>query len=398
MTVIPPPLFRLPADFRNGLIFVAIAVALTALLHATSFVRSLERANLDSFYALQNPGVNATVDIVVISADDYRNIFHGVSPLDPEKVLTIVRGIAAAGAAVIGVDILTEDWSPEVARDLDVSAPVVWVQDVARQGPEKAAVKPVLGGAAVAACRGPEAIHQIFGVVREYEPFVRLAEDDIRPSITRVIEAIAADPSATDCGDAKLPRRREAGPEPIPFVGPSATFWHFTAGTVLTAMASPGWRDRQIMRGRIVLLGGTFTQLDAYETPVQPNMYGVEILANIIAGRRLGEAQWFIFLGVDAAVGVALILLGHFVGGVWRLAFMVGAVVAVSLGSLFLFQYFRFYLSFMPVMIGVTVHFLIEEFQGRRELAQANAELKRANEALTEQLRHIHAQDNELIP
>jgi CHASE2 domain-containing sensor protein len=379
-------------EFGRGVLLIALAVAFTALGHRTSAVRGLERANLDILYALQGWGVHSDIDIVEITDSDYERLFNRHSPLDPATVVQIINGIAVAGAKVIGVDILTESWPVDALRGLDQRVPIVWIREVDRHTGAAAGLGPVLGAAGDSVCQGPEAIHQIFGVAREFEPFVRVAGNGLVPSFTRVIEAKVADPASAGCGHEAPAVASEEIVEPIPFIGPAGVFRRFSAATILTAMHEPEWRQNQVMKGHIVLLGGTFpASRDYYDTPVQEGMYGVAILANIIGGRIFAEAHWTAFLVIDIAVGLVLLTIGYYVGSVWRLGLITALIIAISFGSLLLFQYFRFYLSLMPVLVGIAIHFLLELFHHQRELRREYAELQAKNAALVEEIDRLKA-------
>jgi CHASE2 domain-containing sensor protein len=375
-------------ELRGGILLIAIAVALTALGHHTSAVRSLERANLDMLYTYQGASSSPGIDIVTITDDDYAQLFDRRSPLDPALVVQIINGIAAAGAKVIGVDILTDSWSPEVLRSLDPGVPIVWIRDTIDSTKAGARLGPILGGTGQGVLQGPEPIHQILGVAREFEPVLRIAGDGLVPSFTQVITAKAADPNGPCC----VVRDDDARTEPIPYIGPTSIFRRFTAGTVLTAMQQPEWRQGQVMKDHIVLLGGTFDPKDSFDTPEEHRMYGVAVLANIIGGQKFDEAHWATFLALDFAVGVVLLIVGYYIGGIWRLGMIMAVVIAVSLGSLFLFQYFRMYLSFMPVLVGIAIHFLLEQLHHQRELRRRYAEVLAQNADLIEELQRSKAE------
>jgi CHASE2 domain-containing sensor protein len=125
------------ADFArylcHGAVYVGLALAATLVLHQTSLLRSVERANLDAVAVLVGLADRSDrVAVVVITDQDYANIFRRRSPLDRKKVEDLVRAIDQARAAVIGVDTLTEEWPLGAAAKLEkeVRSPIVWFRNV----------------------------------------------------------------------------------------------------------------------------------------------------------------------------------------------------------------------------------------------------------------------------
>jgi len=378
-------------EFRHGAILVVLAVVLTAAFHNTFLVRDLERVNLDSFYSLSGEQSSPDIEIVAITEDDYPNFTGAHGALDREKVMDVIRGISEAGAAIVAIDILTPDWPTDTEQQIGTSTPLVWVRGIHDAGPHGATLDPVLGGDGRGICQGPAALREIGGMAREYTKHVAVTGDGVVPSFTRVVERIHESPgSAALCTEDS-----EANEfEPIGYMGKAGTFRHVSAGTVLAARKTPDWASRKLMAGKIVLLGGTFAaSRDDYKTPVQDRMYGVEVLANIIASdvshKWIDEAGWWLFLVVDALVGLALVTIGLWVQDLRALFVMLLAVLVIALGSVFLFQYFRFYLSFMPVVAGVTIHFLLEQWQRCGHMRSENIRLTHENKLLNERAREL---------
>jgi hypothetical protein len=204
------------ADFARylfrGAVYVRLALAATFVLHQTSLLRNIERANLDAVAVL----VGLTdrwnrVAVVDITDEDYADIFGGRSPLDRKKVEDLIRAIDQGGPAVIGVDILTEEWPLGAAAKLEqeVRSPIVWFRNVVTDRGQ--ALREAPGTRTDWNCRGPGLLRTLSGVTREYERRVRLVAEDNRtvPSFTEVIESVynnethsqqpcRADPRAAD--------------------------------------------------------------------------------------------------------------------------------------------------------------------------------------------------------
>src|ERR1035437_6819471 len=87
--------------FGWGLVIVLIAVTLTHWLRETSFLHRLEVANLDGWFLGRAPKVSSRVLIVLITDDDYQELFHSQSPLNEMRVGQLIAAVGAAGAQVI---------------------------------------------------------------------------------------------------------------------------------------------------------------------------------------------------------------------------------------------------------------------------------------------------------
>lgn len=382
-------------EFRAGAGYVCIALAATALLHWTQVVRGYERANLDSLYVLAGgEPPSEKVIVVAITDDDYAQKFGGRSPLDRETVEKLIRGIGKAGAAVIGVDIFTEDWPDGTASALEneVKVPIVWIRDVAIESGPIVREKTLAGLRRDWGCQGPGVLFLTAGVAREYGSRVAIAGDQgvgsfTVPSFTRVIERVYDHHSNQSCAPREEGRGPETEKEFIPFLGPPPTHRRVSASAVMAGMGQDGWEKSALMKGRIVLLGGSFeASRDYYHTPFQERVYGVDIQADILAADlsrgSVGEAGWIMLMVIDAAIGLGLVAIGWLIGRPWILVATVGVVLLVSVGSVFLFEYLGFYLSFIPVLVGVAFHFLVEHVRDYRALVRENLRLAAENAAL----------------
>jgi hypothetical protein len=362
----------------RGAVFVGLALAVTFVLHQTFFVRSFERANLDAFAVLLGRADRSDrVAVVVITDRDYADIFGRRSPLDRKKVEDLVRAIDQASAAVIGVDILTEEWPLDAAAKLEekVVSPIVWVRDLVIDNGQAQRERP--GRRKDWNCRGPGLIHEVAGVARDYERRVRLNADDlVVPSFTEVIESVHdADYSRQPCRDA--PRAGAGQRDVVPFAGRLPPPRRFPASAVLAGLDQPAWKKAALLGRKIVLLGGAFdASRDYYATPFEERAYGVDILARIIAAdlahQQIKMAAWWAFISIDAALGFILVLAGWFLSPLWLFAAAGGAVVLVLGGSMFLFQEFLVYLSFIPVLLGVGMHFVFEHFRHTSPVTSAS--------------------------
>ena len=98
----------------RALIFILVIIH---VLERFDWFKNLDRAFLDSFARVKPPSVPKGIYIVEITDEDYKNLFHSTSPLDPTTVLKLVKAVKSSGAAVIGVDLDGRDWDI-TSRDL----------------------------------------------------------------------------------------------------------------------------------------------------------------------------------------------------------------------------------------------------------------------------------------
>ena len=151
--------------------------------------------------------------------------------------------------------------------------------------------------------------------------------------------------------------------------------------------AVPGWNGNNPLKGKIVLLGGSFRAArDRFFTPVG-RMDGVDILAHTVhtelpggAVRRPGGAFFFV---ADLLLGVLL------VAGLWMLprawalpAIFVGVPLLAFLASWAAFQSVGYFASFVPVLGGVLMHELIEHVLEHRHLLHEREHLLRERDEL----------------
>jgi hypothetical protein len=373
----------------RGAVLVFFATAITAALHHTWFVQRLELTNLDALLVVSSGHSANNITIVEISDDDYadKKMFGGVSPLKPAVVAQLIQAIDAAGARAIGVDILTADWPADSLQDLHVHAPVVWVRGVEEVGGTQR-LDPIMGGDGHDLCQGPPALEEVDGVARKYFPELSPNSSSV-PSFTTVFKRVIEDPKATCNGDQQPKPVDDKPGEPhyIGFLGGPTAFQILSARAVVAGSESPEWSKKQILKDRIVLLGGAYRfARDKYATPLG-DMYGVEILGNILASEMTNatvkEAGLSVFIIADLLLGFGIITVAYYLPRPWSLpATLFGApIVAVALNML-LFMGWRYYLSFMPVVVGVIVHSVAEHVHEHRHLLREHSRLQERNASL----------------
>lgn len=380
----------LAAYASRGVALVFLATAFTAALHHTWFVQRLELANLDALFVLSGSQPKNNITIVEISDEDYKKpeMFGGTSPLKPALVRQLIRAIDDGGARAIGVDIITTEWPANPAEKLQTRAPVVWIRDGEEVGGDLHVDQ--MGGNGTALCQGPPALEQVDGVVREYFPYFN---NGTIPSFTTVLKQVAQDPRTT-CQTPNTTYYKPGESRYIGFIKDDSAFDWFSAETLITLSQAQGWSTQQAMKDRIVLLGGAYKDSrDRYATP-RGEMYGVRILANILASEMTNttvkEAGLAVFIMADLLLGFALITVGCYLPRPWSLPVtLFGAPVIVVVLNILLFAGWRYYLSFMPVVVGVIVHSIMEHFHQHRHLLRQHTELEKRHAFLQLELEKL---------
>lgn len=373
----------------RGAVLVLLATTITAALHNTWFVQRLELTNLDALLVVSSGRPALNIAIVEISDDDYadKKMFGGVSPLKPDVVLHLIQSIDEAGARAIGVDILTSDWPADSLQNLHVHAPVVWVRS-AEESSGSLRMGPIMSGDGKDLCQGPASLEIVDGVARKYFPELLLNNRAI-PSFTTILKQVADAPKTT-CSGEQVPNTADYKPgesRHIAFLGAPSVFHRLHAGDVFYASSAPEWSKNQILKDRIVLVGGVYKYgRDRYATPVG-DLYGVQILGNILASEMTNttvkEAGLALFIVADLLLGFGLITIAYFLPRLWSLpaTFFGTPIIAVALNIL-LFTGWRYYLSFMPVVVGVIVHSVVEHVHEHRRLLLEHTRLRESHASL----------------
>lgn len=138
-----------------------------------------------------------------------------------------------------------------------------------------------------------------------------------------------------------------------------------TAGSILKLAGDPNWKNNELIKNKIVLLGGSYLGEDKHDTPLGV-MNGVETNANIIESElRGGGVKPPSFLSVmllQIFDGILLITLFQIFP--WRKAALLSLpfIIFLSLACSF-FTYYSFsqWAFFAPVMIGVVLTDLIDK-------------------------------------
>jgi adenylate cyclase len=361
-----------------------LAGALVSGASSLGYLESWQSRALDLLQLLQ--GRRAPTDVVIVAIDEAA--FEGLGrrqPLPRDYLARVLRGIARSGAAVVGVDIdlatATRTGDEELARVIREYADgglsrIVLLRPLATEGPLGAAA---LGPHVVLA--SPLVPHDPDGRIRRVDAVLPGPGDRPAPTLGLAVVARLAglDGAALEAALAAgrplaLPRvnrdgglARSGAPAvvartgvewPINFVGPAGSFFTIASDHLARAGdpdAEPPAADN-LLRGRVVLVGGTFADSrDFYPTP-HGLLSGVEVHANVVhmlnARRFIRPSAWLTGFAINAAVvlvaGVVLLALRPLAG---TLVCVLGALVLGVPAALLAFDRGGYWIDFvLPVL------------------------------------------------
>ena len=338
--------------------------------------------------------------VVGIGEDDYREPFKSTSPLPAEPLLNIMRKLAQACPAVIGVDIVDAphlDAAPgpcktapriiyaRTAKSIDVAqgrAPgfLEWfhggeIPEIEMEGPAPADTRAV---------GIPVFPMDRDGMVRAYARTVRAVfsstpqPKDLRTLNAALVEGYCEVMKERGNESHKC-RGYEAGRETF-------LFGRWGENHLIPLDASEILREgfeksSSSLRDKIVLLGGKFSAArDSYATP-NGTYYGVDLLAFAIDSdlNRYGvsEIEPWLALIWDLLIGTSIVLLFAVfrpVPAFW--ASIAGTFFFAVVVSTYLFHVRSYALNFMVVGIGIVIHQLFLELDKLKKLDAAEERIR----------------------
>lgn len=381
--------------FLTGFAIVAAAAFVTVWLHQTSFLHWADLENLDAWILLHKPEPSREIVVVDITDDDYRGLFDSQSPLAPPRVRTLIWAIAATYPKVVGIDLDTSEWDPSERQWLvdkvkigqtgvPGAVPVVWALggyplddkttpdgDTAENREGRVTLDPINGGPGPYCWAIPGIVSDQDGVVRSY---MRSVADGTGRRLYGFATAIATVDShgSAACLNPPAAPATLGQSHRIAFTGGRDAFEHLTASVVLGAAFSDAWKIDNPLRGKIVLLGGAYhLARDRYVTPVA-YLDGVDVLAHSLQSlssrNEMRDAGKELFLWIDLALGAFLVTLSYS-KTLWAQVFAFVMIPLLSLvASLLIYNSLGYFASVTPVILGVTVHSLMEHFVDHHRL------------------------------
>src|SRR5215813_2167877 len=275
-----------------------VAACVVSGASAMGYLESLQARALDLLIYLQSP--RQPSGLVIVAIDDAAfDALGRRQPLPRDYLARVLRGVTRAGATVIGLDISLRTASAPA----DDRAMAVAIADLGAHADRRL----VVAGAALPAT-GPLSDPAIRRLVTTSAPDVPVDGDAVvRRAMLRVggVPSFAAAVAGVPPSDPDAPYR-------INFIGPPGSFLTIPSDAV-AAIGDAGVdiAGDNPLRGRTVLVGGSFADgRDFHPTPYGL-MSGVEIQANIvhmlIMGSLVRPAGWLAGFGVQL---LAVVLAG----------------------------------------------------------------------------------------
>jgi CHASE2 domain-containing sensor protein len=142
-----------------------------------------------------------------------------------------------------------------------------------------------------------------------------------------------------------------------------ASFPKLSAKAVLLAAPAAPWQNSNPLKGRVVIIGGAYRAArDKYVTPMG-YLDGIDILAMTVASIEQGITVPTpeIFFAIDLTLGILLLTATWFLHRLWVLvlSFLLIPFLAI-LFSIAAFNTSGYFFSFVPILIGVIFHKLVE--------------------------------------
>jgi CHASE2 domain-containing sensor protein len=378
--------------WRHGLRTVLFITGLMFLLEHQGCTSSWEMAGLDSFVRFNAPRYSDDIVVVEITDDDYEHQFQSRSPLDAARLAALLGAIHSAHPALIVLDIDTSDASFRKLADLGVTAwpEVLWARVPKRtprgEQPENgylAELDPVAGGVVTDASHMGVPVFPLDpdGVVRRYRQQIETSAGTL-PSLSW---------NAARRYNTKAKER--SGDIFFNFAGDRYTFPIVQAGEFLGPADPRGWS--RILGRKIVMVGGNYAAgRDTYFT-ARGEVAGVELVAHAaesdVAGGGIGEGSFLVSAAFDIAFGTLLVFL------FFRLhlgpAFGIGlfGLLPLALAASWLsFASLAYWVSFVPLMLGMLIHQLHDYASEQREELER---LRKDREELLKLRRHLAEQE-----
>lgn len=352
-------------NLLQALVIFLIALLLSVTIGESVVGKLLAHWTLDRFIRWEAPTVDDHIVLIDITEEDYAQIFGRKRPLDPPKIIELVRAAYDGGARAIAVDISTADWpekSEEFISRIPSDAAIVWARGFYldnQSAKPRTVLEPLLGGGTAAEneCYGVPALGQEAGIVRYF--YSGLEIDQWEPSF---VDQIVYRSQHDSC----MPRKD--GSEELRIIDFSARIHPESAYTLLLESRQKGWSERKQYAGKIVILGGSFhSGSDTALTPIGARS-GLEIIGQAVSSvtrgnlrRELGR-QWSVL--IDGCIGLLLFAVG-LLGDRVQLAATFVLALLLAYFSLYVFRQYYLFVSFIPFLIGVAAHVFLGRMHSR---------------------------------
>jgi CHASE2 domain-containing sensor protein len=354
---------------RHGLRTILAITAIMFLLEQRGCLHRMEMAGLDSFVRFKAPEYSNEIVVVEITDEDYEKTFHSTSPLDADSLARLISNIRSARPKLVAIDIDTSDQSfRKLARQgCQLWPDVIWAcvprRPHERDHPEHAllaSLEPVAGGLMTDFRRIGVPVFPVDsdGFVRKYRRQFDTSKGHL-PSLSWSI-ARQYDPAIGERGEEAL----------FNFAGDRYAFPVIQAREFLGKPDPDAWS--KVLGRKIVLVGGDYAAArDSYMTALG-EMAGVELIAHAtqsdLSHGGIGEGNLLVSAALDVLFGTMLVYV------FFRLtlvpAFLIGMLVLVPLclaGSWMSFKSLAYWVSFVPLVLGMVIHQLYDYAKEQHE-------------------------------
>lgn len=409
--------FVLGGRLLRALPVIVLVSLLTFVLDHYGWLKSFETAALDRFFILREPVPVKDVALVEIDDDDYQQLFHETSPLDPETLSDIIEAVAKNQPRLIAVDI---DTSASVFKDMKTSPdwpPVIWARG-ARQGGAEGGGGPGMSLLADEGVFVPERIlgraepsppslltgialmpldsdSQIRHLQREYP--VKNGESALTGAgkadsfhwaiVKKYCELTKGDGRCEKLLPPQIDNAKHGEGELILnlAIDPYAFEKPIKASRVLdearTGNVSGGSPIFLSLKDKIVLLGGKYeASRDYYETPTGTK-YGLDLTAiaveSELSGTGIRNAGHFTLIILEVLAGLMLVVLNYIFPHGWKHLIALAAIPFVALfGSFIAFLSLALWANFIPTLVATQIHVLYDKLAEARQLEREVLDLR----------------------
>jgi hypothetical protein len=360
------------SELIQGILILAIALLCSWTTVETFLGRFAGQWTLVRFIRSGNFIDEDRIVLIDITEEDYVNVFGRKRPLEPAKIVDLIRAAHSAKAKVIAVDINTADWPKDWERTapLPSDTSIVWARDFYRSHEgrqETRTMDPLLGGVAssIRECYGLPALAVQAGVYHGFYSALRVG-DSYQPSfITQIVQR-------STHGSCLQPNEQQG--EELSIIDFSSRIRSESASTLLMESNQKDWPSRAEYSDKTVIIGGSFhAGSDLDFTPVGDKS-GLEInghaLSSVLRNTARKQLHPFYAFVIDTAVGAALLVSG-FRSKTLQLTITLTLLPLMPILSFFVFRQYYLFVSSFPLMAGIATHLYLAYMHRRSDSASA---------------------------
>jgi CHASE2 domain-containing sensor protein len=334
---------------KAALLTIAAMLVLVQMRHMPE---QLANSSLDAAITVERPVPARSAQLVAIDDDDYKKLFHGRSPLDPDVLAGILAAVAKGHPKAIVVDLDTSDASFNTMPVPDI--PTIWNVGGEQQSDGGFILDVPLGGRSLSP--GSVAALAIAplddrGIVRGFQHTYPLEKggtvDSPGYAAARMVKGHSLEDPASHSGETH-------------YLDFRYRFSPIKVRDLLEDAKSPTWEKLALFNGQVVVVGGEYrVARDQYATP-KGLMNGCAIIAQAVAaeieGTYISPASRWITGLLMVAGGLTTLAVYHFFK--FRTAFLVSLALVpiLSIASNFiLFHRFAAWGAMVPLVVAVIV-------------------------------------------